>query len=403
MAKERIGIFRGAFDPIHQGHLRMAAGALEHGRLDRMLIIPSAAHSGKYCAAPKEDRWKMTVAACSQDVRLIPSRLELDRADASAADTLLALKSEYPKSDLFLLLGADEVMSLRESPCLEGILALCTILICPRVSDLPPAAFREEMQNLRTLGARFSVIPAEPCSASSADIRDRLAAGLPTPALFSPVREYCSLKGLYGMPCREERAEEWIDRLFTALNPHRFSHTLSVASYARRLARIHGIDQRQAGQAGLLHDCAKCMPLKEMREIAVSHALTDDPAFLSSNALLHSLVGAWIAEHDYGMTDRAVLEAIAWHNTGHAGMSRLAMCVCLADSIEPTRESYPQLEQIRILAELSLERALLMSLESTADFVQQRGKFLHPRTKETIAWLKTLPETRNTKKENIKG
>ena len=113
---------------------------------------------------------------------------------------------------------------------------------------------------------------------------------------------------------------------------------------------------------------------------------------------MHSLVGAWVARNEYGMADPEVLDAIAYHNTGHPGMSRLAMCVCLADSIEPTRESYPQLEQIRALSELSLERALLMSLESTAAFVRSRGKYLHPRTQETIAWLKTLPAVRSHRK-----
>jgi hypothetical protein len=47
---------------------------------------------------------------------------------------------------------------------------------------------------------------------------------------------------------------------------------------------------------------------------------------------------------------------------------------------------------------LSLERALLMSLEGTAAYVRSRGKYLHPRTQETIAWLKTLPEVRSHKK-----
>ena len=69
-------------------------------------------------------------------------------------------------------------------------------------------------------------------------------------------------------------------------------------------------------------------------------------------------------------------------------MSRLAVCVCLSDSIEPLRKSYPRLEEIRRLSEVSLEKALLLSLESTAEYVLSRGKYLHPRTRETIAWLR---------------
>jgi len=189
-------------------------------------------------------------------------------------------------------------------------------------------------------------------------------------------------------PLHDSRSPEWVAKLSSSLKPGRFAHSLSVAWMSRRLARIHGIDSLKAEQAGLLHDCAKCLPLDEMQQIAVAHTLTDDQEILASGALLHSIVGSWVAREDYGMTDPDVLEAIAYHNTGFPGMTRLDMCVCLSDSIEPLRESYPHLDRVRALAETSLERALLLSLEGTADYVTSRGKFLHPRTQNTIAWLK---------------
>ncbi len=399
MAKERIGILGGTFDPFHQGHLQMALAALEGGKLDRLFVIPAGDDAYKACIAGREDRWKMAVVACTQDERLIPSRMEMDApAPAYTADTLLSLKQANPKAALFYILGADGVMKLRRWNRLEDVLPLCDFLICPRVGEASPADFQKELADLRALGGRFSILPMEPVSFSCTEIRSQLSSGAPSPGLYSPLREFCALKGLYGMQVRCARADEWIEKLFAALNPRRFAHSLSVAAYARRLARLHGIDPDKAEEAGLLHDCAKCLPMKEMCRIAVENRLTDDPTILESNALLHSLAGAWVAQHEYGMTDPEVLEAIAYHNTGHAGMSRLDMCVCLADSIEPTRGNYPLLDQTRALSELSLERALLMSLEGTADYVRQRGKYLHPRTQETIAWLKTLPEVRGQKK-----
>ncbi|MBQ3705547.1 MAG: bis(5'-nucleosyl)-tetraphosphatase (symmetrical) YqeK [Clostridia bacterium] len=394
MAKERIGILGGSFDPIHQGHIQTAVSALEACRLDRLYLLPAGDHAYKPSSALAEDRWKMVVAACSQDSRLLPSRFELDApAPAYTVDTLLTLKKQHPKSELFFILGADGLLKLHHWHRLPEVLSLCTFVICPR-PNVPRAAFEEEKDRLIAQGARISIIRARAIDISSTMIRDHLSRGLSTPNLYSPVREYCALKGLYGMNRQVERSEEWIDRLFAALTPHRFAHSLSVAGFSRRLATIHGVDPGKAEQAGLLHDCAKCMPLKEMQVLARSHRLTDDPTVLSSNALLHSLAGAWVAEHEYGMKDPEVLEAISWHNTGHAGMSRLAMVVCLADTIEPTRESFPLLEQVRAMSRISLERALLMSLEGTASYVISRGKFLHPRTQETIAWLKTLPEVR---------
>ena len=397
MAKERIGILGGTFDPVHQGHIRMAASVLDTCGLDSLLMLPSGDPAYKDCVTAKEDRWKMLVMACTQDSRLIPSRLELDREGPTyTADTLLALKKQRPKADFFYILGSDGMLKLHKWRRLEEVLPLCSFLICPRAMEASPGAFQSEKQRLEAIGARIAMVRMEPVTVSSTEIREDLAAGRPTPLLFYPNREYCAARGLYGLPARVDRAEQWMDQLFSALTPRRFAHSVSVALTARRLARIHGIDERQAEEGGLLHDCAKCLPLKEMQRIATQHSLTDDSHILSSSALMHSLVGAWVARNEYGMADPEVLDAISYHNTGSPGMSRLAMCVCLADFIEPLRGSYPLLENVRILSELSLERALLMSLEGTADYVRSRGKYLHPRTQETIAWLKTLPAVRSS-------
>jgi len=392
VAKTRIGILGGTFDPIHQGHIQMALRVLEAVHLDQMLIMPSGNPPYKSCSTQPEDRWKMVVAACSRDARLIPSRLEMDRSGSVyTIDTLLALRREYPKAELFYVIGADAAMKLHHWHRVNELLPLAAFLVCPRGSSFETDAFQDEIARLRAAGASIRVLRMPPVDISSTVIRASLRRGDPTPLLDGAVREFCAAKGLYGMARRIEASDRWLDQLFAALTPKRFAHSLSVARTARRLAFQYGVDPLQAEEAGLLHDCAKCLPMKEMRRIALEHSLTDDPAILESGALLHSLAGAWLARNAYGMADPAVLEAIAYHNTGHAGMSRLAMCVCLADFMEPNRESYPLLEEVRRLAEHSLEQALLLSLEGTAEYVCSRGKYLHPRTQETIAWLKTLP------------
>lgn len=392
MAKQhRIGILGGTFDPIHSGHIRMGLLALESGRLDQLLVIPAGNPPAKCCTAPAEDRWKMVVAACSCDKRLVPFRLEIDRDGSSyTIDTLLEISRKYSKASLCFVLGSDALMTLRQWNRLDEILPLCSFMIFPRVGS-DPAVVAAETDYLKSLGGHFSLAEAVPADISSSDIRSSLASGILPSSLNPAVGEYCACKGLYGFPGRLDRIDEWMDCLFSALNAKRFAHSLSVASAAVRLARLHGLDPVRAEQAGLLHDCAKCLPLEEMRRIAFDHSLTDDPAFLSSSALLHSVTGAWVAEHQYGMKDPDVLDAIRYHNTGCPGMSRLAMCICLADSIEPLRSPYPRLGDVRALAGVSLERALLLSLERTADYVLSRGMYLHPLTRETIQWLRTLP------------
>ena len=369
----------------------MGLSVLGSGYLDQLLVMPSGLPPHKSCGALNEDRWKMVVSACACDDRLIPSRIELDRSgNTYTFDTLTAIRHQYPKADLFYVIGADTLLQLHNWHRFDEVLPLCTFLVCPREDGSEPDEYSSELKRLTALGGRFLDVPMKPLAVSSTGIRSALASGTLPEVLPVPVREYCRCKGLYGYPCTVDRAGLWIEKLFTALKPGRFAHSLSVAYTARRLAGIHGEDLLRAEQAGLLHDCAKYIPLSEMQQIAAAHGLTDDPAFLESGALLHSLVGAWLAEDLYGMDDPAVLEAIRYHNTGCAGMSRLAMCVCLADSIEPLRRSYPHLDKVRMLSEHSLEQALLLSLEGTAEYVRSRGKYLHPRTKETIRWLRRL-------------
>ncbi|MBQ8653916.1 MAG: nicotinate-nucleotide adenylyltransferase [Clostridia bacterium] len=391
MAKERIGIMGGTFNPIHCGHIRMALTAREKAGLDRVLVVPTGNPPHKKHIAPAEDRWRMVCAACAQEECLTPSRIELDRQGVIyTVDTLTLLHQEHPKAELFYIIGADTLMELHNWRRYEEVLHMCTFLVCPRPWDVTPAALVEQRRTLEALGGRFITLEMEPMDVSSTDIRQALDNDQPTALLPVPVREYCAVRGLYGMDSRIPHAEGWLDRLFADLSVKRFAHTLAVAHTARHLAVLHHADAYRAEVAALLHDCAKCLPLKEMQRIARDNALTGDEDILASGALLHSVTGAHLASSVYGVEDPSVLQAILRHTTGSPGMTALDMIVYLADKIEPTRDSYPLLEKVRMLAQLSLTRAMIASMEGTAGHVKKGGKALHPQTLQTLEWLHTL-------------
>lgn len=393
MAKERIGIMGGTFNPIHEGHIRMAQAARQTAKLDRVLMLPDGTPPHKTGIAPAEDRWRMVCAATAQEEGLEPCRMELDREGTTyTIDTLSDLRAAYPKASLYYIIGADTLMELHSWRCYEQVLGLCTFLVCPRMGGATPAELSAERRRLTALGGTFQDVEMELAPVSSSDIRAALAAGEPTPLLPVPVREYCGVRGLYGLRQRVPQAEDWLPRLFAALSRKRFAHTLAVAHTARCLARLHQLDAAKAEVAGLLHDCAKCLPLKEMQRLSRERSLTGDERILESGNLLHSLAGAYLAASDYGVEDPEILRAIACHTTGKVGMTRLDMAVYLADKIEPTRASYPVLGKVRMMAQLSLERALLTSLEGTVSHVQKGGKAVHPQTLETLTWLRSLPE-----------
>ena len=392
MAKERIGIMGGSFDPIHQGHIQMAQSALTAMHLDRVLMLPSGNPPHKPDITPAEDRYRMVCAACAGIPGLEPSREEIDRTGVIyTVDTLSILHEKYPKAELFYIIGADTLMELKNWRRYERVLTLCTFLVCPRSSRYTSAELERECRRLSGMGGHFAMLDMDLIDVSSTELREAIRTGDDTPLLPVQVREYAMAAGLYGAPLRIPEGRKWLDMLWHDLSMKRFSHTLAVAHTARRLALLHGLDADRAEIAGLLHDCAKCMPLKDMQHLAKENRLTEDESILSSGALLHSIAGAHRAQTDYGMTDPEVISAILCHTTGKPGMSRLGMAVWLADTIEPTRAPYPLLDDVRALARVSLERAMITSLEGTLQHVRKKGDAVHPATLHTLEWLRTLP------------
>lgn len=172
-------------------------------------------------------------------------------------------------------------------------------------------------------------------------------------------------------------------KLKKELDRQRFEHTLGVERTAREMARVFGEDEEKAALAGLLHDCAKCMPLSQM--IKASRNVDVDPVMKASKALMHAVAGRCVAQEVYGVQDEAVLDAIRWHTTGRANMTRLEKIIYLADVIEPNRKPYPGLDELRALCMQDLDAALRMALRMSLEHVKEQGKTLHPDTLAALA------------------
>ena len=150
LAKERIGILGGTFDPIHKGHIAMARAALKSAKLDRVLVVPSGNPPHKKNISPSEDRWRMVCAALAQEDRLEPSRVEIDREGVIyTVDTLRILQDTYRKAELFFIIGADTLLELKNWHLYETVLKLCTFIICPRQWEARPEELAEEERRRR--------------------------------------------------------------------------------------------------------------------------------------------------------------------------------------------------------------------------------------------------------------
>ena len=182
-------------------------------------------------------------------------------------------------------------------------------------------------------------------------------------------------------------------KLKKALDHQRFEHTLGVEKTARAMARIFGEDEERAALAGLLHDCAKCMPLSQMVKAARHEDI--DPVMKESKALMHAVAGRCVARDVYNVEDEAVLDAIRWHTTGRGHMTALEKIIYLADMIEPNRQPFEGLEALRSLCMQDLDRAMHMALAMSLEHVREQGKTLHPDTLAALAAYEEIETLKN--------
>ena len=190
------------------------------------------------------------------------------------------------------------------------------------------------------------------------------------------------------------KREKMAYRLKKELDAARYAHTLGVEKTAREMAEKFGVDEEKAALAGLLHDCAKCMPLSQMTKAAKNEKL--DPVMKESKALMHAVAGAHVAQDVYDVHDPEVLGAIRWHTTGHANMTKLEKIVYLADMSSKERD-WPGVNKLRKLELKDLDLAMLAALRQTNDFVLSQGKPLDPMSKAAYDEIKAEVDARAAK------
>ena len=173
-----------------------------------------------------------------------------------------------------------------------------------------------------------------------------------------------------------------------ALNEDRFEHTLGVMYTAESLAMRYGIDMTKAAVAGLLHDCAKCIPNAQKIKMCKKNDIEITEMEEKNPSLLHAKLGAYLAEEEYGIDDPEILSAIKWHTTGKPDMSMLDIIIYMADYIEPNRDKAPNLKQIRKLCFENIEEALYQVLEGTLAYLSDRPDMIDPMTKISYDFYK---------------
>lgn len=168
------------------------------------------------------------------------------------------------------------------------------------------------------------------------------------------------------------------------LPSNRYEHSLSVSYTAIALAMRYQCDLEQAELAGLLHDCARQYDNQTIYEKCLHNNLTVTPDEEANKILLHAKYGSYMAAHQYGISDPEILTAIQYHTTGHPNMSLLEKIIYIADYIEPRRYKATNLEHLRQLAFLDLDRALYEIMTEVLHYLESTNAVIDQQTR--AAW-----------------
>lgn len=197
---------------------------------------------------------------------------------------------------------------------------------------------------------------------------------------------------VYDLEKMQTKLEKYVDK-------NRYTHTMGVMYTAAAMAMATGSDIHKAQVAGLLHDCAKCIPNDKKLKLCKKNHIPVTDIERENPILLHAKLGAYIANKKYDVTDADILSSITYHTTGRPEMSLLEKIVFVADYIEPHRYKAKNLAKIRKKAFTDLDECIYMILEDTLHYLKSNPKAVDPTTSEAFAYYKGIHD----KKQEVRN
>ena len=220
---KHIGILGGSFDPVHIGHIGLAQETHEKFSLDQILFLPvfQSPHKANIPLASSTHRMAMLKLAIKDNTHFSISDTEIRREDVSyTIDTINSFRLQYSSSELYLIIGYDNLLDLDLWKGSRQIMENCHILVASRPGlkafsstakifglfngDSPYSLGKTKNKNQefihRETGKKLIVYDISPRDISSSVVREKLVLGKPVDNLLPPeVERYIIEHQIYKM------------------------------------------------------------------------------------------------------------------------------------------------------------------------------------------------------------
>lgn len=132
----KIGIYGGTFNPVHNGHIKLAENAKRLCELDKVIFLPSGDSYMKSNVLPGHQRYQMVSLALKGMDRMEVSDLEIRRRGASYSfETMEEFRCIYPEEELFFLLGEDSLRMIELWKEPSRLMRQCNLIVATRKPD----------------------------------------------------------------------------------------------------------------------------------------------------------------------------------------------------------------------------------------------------------------------------
>ena len=314
-----------------------------------------------------------------------------NNTETYTADTLTSLKEKFKNDSFYFIIGGDSIISFLSWYKPEIIVKKAKLLVAKRDDESKRFINEKILEIEDKFHIKIGVINTDISTISSSAIRNMQIDDIKK-VVPQKVYEYIIENNLYN---KKNINETWSVSKITAdlkkcLNPHRFTHTLGVADTAKKMAECFDINPNTAYLAGLVHDCAKSYTESELISICKKNNIEISEAEKSAPYLLHSKVGAYVAETKYKIRNKEILNSIIYHTTGKENMTALEKIIFSADYIEPGRKVQPRLDYLRDIAHKDLNLLVYFILEDTLAYLKKRNQIIDVNTVKAYEYYKKI-------------
>jgi predicted HD superfamily hydrolase involved in NAD metabolism len=144
------------------------------------------------------------------------------------------------------------------------------------------------------------------------------------------------------------------------ISKKRIEHSKRVSLIAKDLAKIYGENELEAVIAGLLHDSAKEIQIKDYNKYNIKLKKSEQKLLCFGENICHAFASREIARNFFNIKNKKILKAIESHTIGNTSMTILDKIIFVSDLIDP-KNDYKEIDEIRNIANKDITKATILS------------------------------------------